>query len=191
MKSLRYLIAVLVTLTIGAGCRAPADEVARVETPAVDATTDVETHIDSLLAQMTLEEKVDMIHASSSFTSGGVERLGIPELVMSDGPHGVRHEHTRYYDKATGVADSSTYLPVGTALAATWNEDLGYEYGAVLGRETAYRGKDVILGPGVNIIRDPRNGDGSDTRIANTGPQMDQQRAIVCHIGPSHRASGQ
>ena len=99
-----------------------------------------------------------MIHASSSFTSGGVERLGIPEIVMSDGPHGVRHEHTRYYDKATGVADSSTYLPVGTALAATWNRELGYEFGAVLGRETAYRGKDVILGPGLNIIRDPRNG---------------------------------
>jgi beta-glucosidase len=123
-----------------------------------DAVLDVESHIDSLLAQMTLEEKVGMIHASSSFTSGGVERLGVPELVMSDGPHGVRHEHTRYYDKATGVADASTYLPVGTALAATWNKDLGYEFGSVLGSETAYRGKDVILGPGINIIRDPLNG---------------------------------
>lgn len=99
-----------------------------------------------------------MIHASSSFTSGGVARLGIPEIVMSDGPHGVRHEHTRTFEKATDVADSSTYLPVGTALAATWNKDLGYEFGKVLGRETAYRGKDIILGPGVNIIRDPRNG---------------------------------
>jgi beta-glucosidase len=145
-------------LVVGLGCRAPADETARVEIPPVDATTDVEAHIESLLALMTLEEKVGMIHASSSFTSGGVERLGIPELVMSDGPHGVRHEHTRYYDKATGVADSSTYLPVGTALAATWNQELGYEFGRVLGRETAYRGKDVILGPGVNIIRDPLNG---------------------------------
>lgn len=125
-----------------------------------DATraADVEADVEALLSQMTLQEKVDMIHANSAFTSGGVERLGIPELVMSDGPHGVRHEHTRYYDKAVGARDSSTYLPVGTALAATWNPDLGYQFGYVLGRETAYRGKDVILGPGLNIIRDPRNG---------------------------------
>jgi beta-glucosidase len=144
------VIACLTALSIG--CRAPS------EMPVLDPNADAEAQIESLLAQMTLEEKVGMIHASSSFTSGGVERLGIPELVMSDGPHGVRHEHTRYYDKATGVADASTYLPVGTALAATWNKELGYEFGRVLGRETAYRGKDIILGPGLNIIRDPLNG---------------------------------
>ena len=144
----KYAIGILGILAVATGCRAPEDV----------ATPDVESQIDSLVAQMTLQEKVDMIHASSSFTSGGVERLGIPEIVMSDGPHGVRHEHTRYYDKATGVADSSTYLPVGTALAATWNRDLGYQFGSVLGSEAAYRGKDIILGPGLNIIRDPRNG---------------------------------
>ncbi len=118
----------------------------------------VEARIDSMLSEMTLEEKIDMIHASSSFTSGGVERLGIPELVMSDGPHGVRHEHGRDWVKDEGVADSSTYLPVGTALASTWNEDLGYQFGSVLGREAAFRGKDIILGPGLNIIRSPLNG---------------------------------
>ncbi len=107
---------------------------------------------------MTLEEKVGMIHANSAFTSGGVARLNIPELVMSDGPHGVRHEHTRYYDQADVAHDANTYLPVGTALAATWNRELGYQFGAVLGREAAWRGKDVILGPGINIIRDPLNG---------------------------------
>ena len=51
--------------------------------------------IETLIKQLTLEEKVKMIHASSSFTSGGVPRLGIPELVTSDGPHGVRLEHGR------------------------------------------------------------------------------------------------
>ena len=158
MNLSKSLISSLIMLAVGVGCGAPAHEPSPDEAARYELHSDIETHIDSLLAQMTLEEKVDMIHASSSFTSGGVERLGIPELVISDGPHGVRHEHTRYYDKATGVADSSTYLPVGTALAATWNEDLGYVYGTVLGREAAYRGKDVILGPGVNIIRDPRNG---------------------------------
>jgi len=153
MRFPTYLTAALGLLVVGTSCRAPADEAALVDAPA-----DVEAHIDSLLAQMTLQEKVDMIHASSSFTSGGVERLGIPEIVMSDGPHGVRHEHGRDWEKVVGAEDASTYLPVGTALAATWNKDLGYEFGRVLGRETAYRGKDVILGPGINIIRDPLNG---------------------------------
>lgn len=119
---------------------------------------DIETKIDSLMSQLTLEEKVRMIHASSAFTSGGVERLGIPELSMSDGPHGVRHEHGRDWVKDEGVRDSSTYLPVGTALAATWNPDLGYAFGSVLGSEANYRDKDIILGPGLNIIRSPLNG---------------------------------
>lgn len=118
----------------------------------------MEAKIESLMKQLTLEEKVTLIHASSSFTSGGVERLDIPELIMSDGPHGVRHEHGRDWAKDQNVYDSSTYLPVGTALAATWNPGLGYKFGQVLGSEAKFRGKDVILGPGLNIIRSPLNG---------------------------------
>lgn len=114
-----------------------------------------ETQIDSVLQLLTLEEKVQMIHASSSFTSGGVERLGIPEIVMSDGPHGVRHEHGRDWGRDDITTDSVSYLPTGIALASTWNRDLGYEYGAVLGNEAKARGKDMILGPGINIIRSP------------------------------------
>lgn len=136
-------------LLMTAGCQsdpAPLDDAA------------IEARVEALLAEMTLQEKIDMIHASSSFTSGGVERLGIPELVMSDGPHGVRHEHGRDWVKDEGVADSSTYLPVGVALASTWNRDLGYRFGSVLGQEANFRGKDVILGPGLNIIRSPLNG---------------------------------
>lgn len=117
-----------------------------------------EKAINDLIRQMTLEEKVAMIHASSSFTSGGVPRLHIPELVMSDGPHGVRVEHGRDWEADKNVYDSGTYLPVGVCLAATWNPKLGYEFGKVLGSEAAFRGKDVILGPGINIIRTPLNG---------------------------------
>jgi beta-glucosidase len=115
--------------------------------------------IDALLKQMTLEEKVGMLHANSSFTSAGVERLNIPELVMSDGPHGVRMEHGRDWSTDNDhVNDSATYLPVGVCLASTWNPQLGYAYGSVLGSEANARGKDIILGPGINIIRTPLNG---------------------------------
>ncbi|WP_081659305.1 glycoside hydrolase family 3 C-terminal domain-containing protein [Pedobacter glucosidilyticus] len=119
----------------------------------------IERKIDSLISLMTLEEKVGMIHANSSFTSGGVPRLGIPELITSDGPHGVRVEHGRDWDYTNdNVDDAGTYLPTGIGLAATWNTKLGYEFGKVLANEAKARGKDVILGPGVNIIRTPLNG---------------------------------
>lgn len=118
----------------------------------------VEQKIDQLIQQMTLKEKVNMIHATSSFTSGGVERLGIPELIMSDGPHGVRFEHGRDWVPDADADDDATYLPTGITLASTWNPGLGYAFGTVLGSEARNRGKDVILGPAINIIRTPLNG---------------------------------
>lgn len=119
---------------------------------------DTTAAINKLISQMALEEKVKMIHANSSFTSGGISRLGIPELVMSDGPHGVRPEHGRDWELDNNIPDSSTYLPTGVCLAATWNPALGYQFGSVLGSEAAYRGKNIILGPGINIIRTALNG---------------------------------
>lgn len=117
-----------------------------------------EAKITALIKKMTLEEKIGMIHGSSSFTSGGVKRLGIPELTTSDGPHGVRPEHGRDWNLKNRGDDSSTYLPTGITLASTWNPALGYAFGSVLGSEAKYRGKDVILGPGINIMRTPLNG---------------------------------
>lgn len=117
-----------------------------------------EEAIDSLVAQMSLEEKVNLIHASSSFATGSVARLNIPSWIMSDGPHGVRKEHGTDYTPDEEALDACTYLPVGVALSSTWNSELAYEYGKVLGAEAKSRGKDVILGPGVNIIRTPLNG---------------------------------
>ncbi len=116
----------------------------------------IEKEIDLLLEQMTLEEKVALCHANTKFTSTGVERLGIEDLTMSDGPHGVRGEIAKdSWESLNLPIDLCTYLPTGTALAATWNPDMGRRLGEVLGSEARYRGKDVILGPGVNIIRTP------------------------------------
>jgi beta-glucosidase len=117
-----------------------------------------DAEINALIKQMTLEEKIKMIHANSAFAAGGVARLGIPELMMSDGPHGVRPEQGRDWRGVKDANDASTYLPTNNALAATWNPALGYAYGSVLGQEANYRGKDVILGPGINIVRAPLNG---------------------------------
>lgn len=150
-KQIVFAVLLLATITVLPGCQQGEN------TQAINEA-DIETRIDALMKELTLQEKITMIHASSAFTSGGVERLNIPELVMSDGPHGVRHEHGRDWAKDENVLDSSTYLPVGTALAATWNTDLGYKFGDVLGSEAQFRGKDVILGPGLNIIRSPLNG---------------------------------
>jgi len=124
----------------------------------LSAQTDTMVKINALLKQMTLEEKIRMIHASSSFTTGGVTRLGIPEIVTSDGPHGVRPEHGRGWSLTNNSPDSGTYLPTGVCLAATWNPRLGYAFGSVLGSEAKFRGKNMILGPGINIMRTPLNG---------------------------------
>lgn len=116
----------------------------------------VEKRIEKLIKKMTLKEKIGMLHGNSKFFVSGVERLGIPEWSMSDGPHGVRAEINRHdWNYAGWTTDSATYLPTGTALAATWNKELSYKRGEVLGEEARWRKKDVLLGPGVNIIRSP------------------------------------
>ena len=117
-----------------------------------------EAEITALLAKLTLEEKVKMIHANSAFAAGGVPRLGIPEVMTSDGPHGVRPEQGRNWKPPVGANDAGTYLPTNNTLASTWNPALGHAYGTVLGSEANARGKDIILGPGINIVRAPLNG---------------------------------
>ncbi len=115
-----------------------------------------EQKIQSLIKKMTIQEKVGLLHANSKFYVSGVKRLGIPEWALSDGPHGVRAEINRHdWAYAGWTNDSSTCFPPGTALAASWNPELAYERGLVLGEEARFRKKDVLLGPGVNIIRSP------------------------------------
>ena len=116
----------------------------------------MEKRIEKLIKKVTLEEKVGLLHGNSKFYVAGVERLGIPEWSLSDGPHGVRAEINRHdWAYAGWTNDSASYFPTGTAFAATWNPELAYRRGEVLGEEARWRKKDVLLGPGVNIIRSP------------------------------------
>lgn len=117
---------------------------------------EMRTKAENLMAKLTLEEKIGMLHGAHLFSTQGVERLGIPPLIMSDGPMGVRQEFEPDHWKAIDRSDDyATYLPCNSALAATWNRDLAFAMGSVLGEEARGRGKDVILAPGINIKRSP------------------------------------
>lgn len=112
--------------------------------------------IEELLSKLTIEEKSAMIHGAGLFRTDGVKRLNIPPLKMSDGPIGVRNDFQDDSWMPVGNSDDYvTYLPCSLALASTWNRELAYKSGQVLGSEARGRGKDIILGPGVNIIRSP------------------------------------
>ena len=124
-----------------------------------DKLTVNDKKIDALIAQMTLEEKVNMLHSKTNMSSAGVERLGIADMNYADGPFGIREEgQPNGFMSAGWTLDSATYFPTGSALAATWSEELAYKYGTGMGKEARLRGKDVILGPAVNIQRLPVGG---------------------------------
>src|SRR5882672_10477553 len=114
-------------------------------TTAPDTAT-VERRVESLLSQMTLEEKIDMLGGVDGFFIRGIPRLGLPPLKMADGPIGVRN-----FGPATAMAG-------GIALAATWNPILAERVGTELGRDARAKGVHFLLGPGVNIYRAPMNG---------------------------------
>lgn len=125
----------------------------------LDKNQSIELRVKDALSRMTLEEKVKLCTAQSKFSSHGVPRLGIPELWMSDGPHGVRMEILwDSWNHANWTNDSCTAFPALTCLAASWDLELAHEYGKAIGEEARYRRKDVLLGPGVNIYRSPLNG---------------------------------
>ena len=116
--------------------------------PSDDHATAIEQRVDRLLGQLTEDEKISLLAGDGfdGMSTIAIPRLGIPKLVMADGPQGVR---------AHGPACS---FPSGIALAATWDPHLAYRYGEALGREARARGIHIQLGPGVNIARTPLNG---------------------------------
>ena len=125
----------------------------------LDPSQPLEKRVSDALSRLTLEEKVAMTHAQSKFSSPGVPRLGIPELWHTDGPHGIRPEVLwDEWDQAGWTNDSCTAFPALVNLAATWDRSLSRLYGDCIGAEARYRGKDILLGPGINMGRTPLNG---------------------------------
>ncbi|MBV9081354.1 MAG: glycoside hydrolase family 3 C-terminal domain-containing protein [Acidobacteriaceae bacterium] len=150
--------------------------------PWMDATLSPDVRADMVLKQLTLDEKIDLLHgngmpgwgkprANAYLGNGGagfvlgVPRLGIPMIQMSDAAYGVRSsaQNGRY----------STALPSNIAAAASWDPQAACEYGALIGRELRAQGYNMTLGGGVNLAREPRNGrtfeyQGEDPVLAGT-----------------------
>ena len=110
-------------------------------------------HIDTLLASLSLEQKVRLLTGADFWTTHAEPSIGLRSIVFSDGPSGVRGV---VWDER----DPSLNLPSATALAATWDLDLAYRYGAVLAAEAVRKGVDVVLGPTINLQRSPLGGRG-------------------------------
>ena len=120
---------------------------------------DHEVEIDNIIKGMTLEEKIDMLHGKNMFSSAGIPRLGIADVEYADGPFGIREEMEPHsWNSAHLTTDSATFFPTGSALAATWSTEWAYTYGRSMSREARLRGKDMILGPAINIQRIPTGG---------------------------------
>ena len=118
-----------------------------------------EQQIDGIISSMTLEEKIDMLHGKNMFSSAGIPRLGIADMEYADGPFGIREEMEPHsWNSAHLTTDSATFFPTGSALAATWSTEWAYNYGRGMSREARLRGKDMILGPAINIQRIPTGG---------------------------------
>ncbi len=128
---------------------------AAAQTPEVykDAGAPVEARVADLLGRMTVEEKITLIAGSTYMYTHAIPRLGIPRLRMSDGPVGVREQ------EANGAPTlPSTVYAGGLGLAASWDLELARRVGASIGRDCRARDVNILLGPGMDMYRDPVGG---------------------------------
>ena len=144
------ILAAIMAAAIAAGCSSGMS--------LQDRLTVNDRKINKIIAQMTLEEKVEMLHSKTNMSSEGVPRLGIQDIKYTDGPFGIREENGDGFRPLGWKLDSATYFPTGSALAATWSKEMAYKNGWAMGKEGRLRGKDIILGPAINIQRLPVGG---------------------------------
>jgi beta-glucosidase len=126
--------------------------------PYRNPTLPVEQRVQDLLGRMTLQEKVSMLSGSGWMESAAVDRLGIPSIKMADGPMGIRSwlgSSAITNSLKSAQSTTSTAFPAGVAIGATWDPELAKQEGQVIAQEMKAMGRDMILGPTVNIQRVP------------------------------------
>ena len=113
------------------------------------------TNVSSVLGRLTLEEKASLCLGSDIWHTAAVERLGIPTVMVSDGPHGLRAQPEHGDHVGLGGSLPATCFPTASALGSSWDPDLVRRVGTALGEEARAQGVAVVLGPGINIKRSP------------------------------------
>ena len=154
MRRFRYLVFILFVSALGLAQNQPGSDVPPYKNPSLP----VEQRVQDLLGRMTLQEKVAMLSGADWMETVPNERLGIPSIKMADGPAGIR---AWAGPSSEGIAETSkarvttTSFPAGVAMGATWDTDLLQSQGQAIGQEVKAVGRDMILGPTVNINRTP------------------------------------
>ncbi len=146
--------------------------------------TKIEQRVENLLKRMSLSEKVSLLSGQDIWNTVPVKRLGIPSITMTDGPHGVRSTAPEAGRKMGAV----TAFPTGISMGATWNPDLVEQVGQALGEETRGMDCDILLGPCVNIVRDPRGGRNFET--FSEDPYLSGRTAVAYINGIQSRGVG-
>ena len=118
----------------------------------------MENEIRNILSKMTLEEKISLCNGADFWHSKAMEQYGIPSFMMSDGPHGLRVQKGDADMLGVNKSEPATCFPTAVTAGATWDRELIFAEGKAIGEEGLSLGADVVLGPGVNIKRDPRCG---------------------------------
>ena len=144
----------------------------------------IEQRVEELLEKLTLNEKVSLLSGQDIWNTVPVKRLGIPSITMTDGPHGVRATAPEAGRKMGPV----TAFPTGISMGAAWNPDLVEQVGQALGEETRGMDCDILLGPCVNIVRDPRGGRNFET--FSEDPYLTGRTAVAYINGVQSRGVG-
>ena len=150
----------------------------------MSTTKEIKQRVEELLKKMTIDEKVAMLAGRDIWNTVAVERLGIPSITMTDGPHGVRSTAPEAGRKMGTV----TAFPTGIAMGASWNPELVEQVGQALGEETRGMDCDILLGPCVNIVRDPRGGRNFET--FSEDPYLTGRTAVAYINGVQSRGVG-
>ncbi|MBP7032494.1 MAG: glycoside hydrolase family 3 C-terminal domain-containing protein [Anaerolineaceae bacterium] len=143
-----------------------------------------EIQVESWLSQLTLPEKISLLSGADNWSVAAVPRLGIPSVIVSDGPHGVRADRA----SSRRPAGPTNAYPTGIGIAATWNRDLTRALGAALAEESREMGVDVLLGPCVSIMHSPLGGRNFETYSED--PYLAGEIGLNWVLGLQHKGVG-